>query len=111
MDRAFELTMKSLSSEGLTDDEAKYMRERNAKYELVRYVYMQKMKHEGFELKQFHFAPGDNFMETPIIDIVNELLKVMQNLKDGDYEVVDFGDSNAKHNPPHSGREKTTIGN
>lgn len=42
MDKAFELTMKSLTSEGLTDDEKKYMRERNIKYEMVRYVYMEK---------------------------------------------------------------------
>ena len=28
IDKAFELTMKSLSSEGLTDNEAKYLRER-----------------------------------------------------------------------------------
>lgn len=92
-DKAFELTMRSLSGEELTDDEKKYVRERNAKYELVRYVYMEKMKHDGLELKNFQFSPGYGFMETPIIDIVNGLLKMNEAIKNGDYEVVDFGDS------------------
>ena len=111
-DKAFELTMKAMSGKELTDDEAKYLRERNAKYELVRYVYMEKMKHEGSGLTDFHFTAGDSFMDVPIIDIVNELLKVlkvMQSLKDGDYEEYDFEDLKWEHNPPHSGKEKTTL--
>lgn len=102
-DKAFELTMKSISGEELTDDEKKYVRERNAKYELVRYVYMEKMKHEGSSLTNFQFSPGDSFMETPIFDIVNGLIKVNESIKNGDYEVVDFGDSS------HSDKEKTTL--
>lgn len=110
MTKDLELFMKSLSDEGLTEDEAKYMRERNIKYEMVRYVYMEKMKHEGSEMIGFQFSPGDNFMETPIIDIVNGLLKVMQEIKDGNVKPLNFGDlSLVKHNPPHSGREKTTL--
>jgi hypothetical protein len=109
MDKAFELTMKAFSGEELTDDEKRYLRERNAKYELVRYVYMEKMKHDGSGLTQFHFTPGDNFIDTPVIDIVNGLLKVNESIKNGDYEVLDFGDSNWKHNPPHSGKEKTEL--
>jgi hypothetical protein len=96
IDKAFELTMKSISGEELTDDEKKYMRERNAKYELVRYVYMEKMKHEGSSVTQFHFTPGDNFMETPIFDIVSGLLKVMQGIKDGNIEPCDFRDLKLK---------------
>ena len=109
IDKAFELTMKSLSSEGLTDDEAKYLRERNAKYELVRYVYMEKMKHEGSGLTDFHFTAGDSFMDTPIIDIVNSLLKINENIKDGKVTPLDFGDLDWRDNPPHSGKEKTTL--
>jgi hypothetical protein len=108
-DKALELTMKAFSGEQLTDDENKYLRARNAKYELVRYVYIEKMKHEGLSLTNFQFSPGDSFMETPIFDIVNGLIKVNESIKNGDYEVVDFGDSNRKHNPPHSGKEKTTL--
>ena len=109
MDKALELTMKAFSGEELTDDEKKYLHQRNAKYELVRYVYMEKMKHEGSEIKQFHFSPGDNFMYTPILDIVNELMRFNEAIKNGDYEVADFGDSNRKHNPPNTGQEKTTL--
>jgi hypothetical protein len=110
LDKAFELTMKSISGEELTDDEKKYMRERNAKYELVRYVYMEKMKHEGSGVTQFHFTPGESFMETPVIDIVNGLLKVMQEIKDGNIEPYDFGDLKLKKSfPPHTGREKTKL--
>jgi hypothetical protein len=50
-------------------------------------------------------------METPIIDIVNGLLKVLENIKNGDYDVVDFGDSSlVKSNPPDTGKEKTELG-
>jgi len=105
-DKALELTMKSLSSEGLTDDEKKYMHNRNAKYELVRYVYMEKMKHEGSELKQFHFTPGESFMDTPIIDIVNDLMKFNEAIKNGKVKPLTFGDSSlVKHNSPHSDYE------
>jgi hypothetical protein len=82
-DKAFELTMKAIGGEELTDDEAKYLRLRNAKYELVRYVYMEKMEHEGSKLTDFHFTPGDSFVDTPIIDIVNSLLKINQGIKYG----------------------------
>ncbi len=110
IDKAFELTMRSLSGEELTDDEKKYVQERNAKYELVRYVYMEKMKHDGLDLQNFQFSPGESFMETPIVDIVNELLKMNEAIKNGDYEVLDFGDSSWVHNPPKTGREKTKLG-
>jgi len=109
MDKAFELTMKAFSGEQLTDDESKYLRARNAKYEIVRYVYMEKMKHEGSGLTQFHFTPGDNFIDTPVIDIVNGLLKLNQAIKDGNVKSLDFGDGSWEHNPPHTGREKTEL--
>lgn len=110
IDKAFELNMKAMSGEELTEDENKYLRERNAKYALVRYVYMEKMKHEGSKLTDFHFTPGDSFVDTPIIDIVNGLLKINENIKDGKVTPLNFGDvSLVKHNPPHSGKEKTTL--
>ena len=108
IDKAFELAIKALTSEGLTDSENNYMHV-IGKYEIVRYVYMEKMKHEGSGLTNFQFSPGDNFMETPIIDIVNGLLKVYEEIKNGDYEVLDFDDESWIDNPPHSGKEKTTL--
>ena len=110
IDKAFELTLRSLSGEELTDDEKRYVRERNAKYELIRHVYIEKMRHDGLDLKNFHFTPGESFMETPIFDIVSGLLKMNEAIKNGDYEVLDFGDSSWVNNPPHTGREKTKLG-
>ena len=108
-DKAFELTMKAMSDKELTEDENKYLRLRNAKYEIVRYVYMEKMEHEGSKLTDFHFTPGDSFVDTPIIDIVNGLLKINENIKDGKVTPLDFGDLNWRDNPPHYGKEKTTL--
>jgi hypothetical protein len=109
IDKAYELAMKARGGEELTEDENKYLRERNAKYALVRYVYMEKMKHEGSYLTDFHFTPGDSFVDTPIIDIVNGLLKINENIKDGKVTPLSFGDLNWRDNPPHSGKEKTTL--
>jgi hypothetical protein len=113
-DKAHKLTMKTLTGEQLTDDEAKYLRERNVKYELIRYVYMEKMKHKGSGLTNFHFTPGESFMDTPIIDIVNDLLKFNQAIEDGkvtplDFVDLDWNDDPSAHKPPHSGRQKTTL--
>ena len=101
--------MKAFSGEQLTDDEAKYLRARNAKYEIVRYVYMEKMKHDGSGLTDFQFTPGNSFVDTPIIDIVSSLLKINENIKDGKATPLDFGDLDWRDNPPHSGKEKTTL--
>jgi hypothetical protein len=109
MTKDLQLFMKSLSDEELTEDEAKYLRERNIKYEMVRYVYTEKMKHEGSGLTNFQFSPGESFMDTPIIDIVNDLMKFNEAIKNGNYEVADFDDLDWSDNPPHSGREKTTL--
>ena len=114
LDKAFELTMKALGGEELTADEQKYVRARNTKYELVRYFYMEKMKHEGSDLADFQFSPGESFMDTPVIDIVNSLLKLNKDIKSGKVKPLDFGDLDwnddpSAHKPPHSGKEKTTL--
>ncbi len=110
LDKAYELTMKMFSGKQLTDDESKYLHNRNAKYELVRYLYTEKVRHDGVDLLNFQFSPGDSFMDTPIIDIVNGLLEVNEAIKNGDYDVVDFGDSSlVKSNPPDTGKEKTIL--
>ena len=110
LDKAYDLTIKAALGQSLTDDENQCLSNRNAKYELVRYVYIEKMRHDGVDLQNFHLTPGESFMNTPIIDIVNGLLEVNEAIKNGDYEVVDFGDSSlVKSNTPHTGKEKTTL--
>ena len=72
----------------------------NTKYELVRFLYMEKMKGTG--LTKFHFTPGEKFATTPTIDIVNELMNIKSlRFNDSDYCV---------HNPPKTGRVKTKLG-
>lgn len=104
IDKALTIAMNAISGKELTDGEKNYVRLRNAKYELIRYVYMEKMKHEGSNLTSFQFTPGDSFLDTPIIDIVNDLMKFNQAIKDGKVTPLDL-----KHNPPNSGKEKTTL--
>lgn len=103
----YELSMKAILGLELTDEERLLVQRRNAKYALVRYVYMEKMKHNGKELVDFQFTPGESFVDTPVIDIVNELLKINKQT----YEVLNFGDMRLiKSNPPHTGKAKTTLG-
>lgn len=100
------LGMKALLGLELTDEERLLVQRRNAKYELVRYLYIEKMKSEKLGLKDFHFTPNDEtFMDTPTIDIVNSLVKVYEDMKD---EVpIRFNDR--KDNPPHTGKVKRTL--
>lgn len=107
--KAHDLTMKVMLGEEITEDERKYLHERDAKYKIVRHIYMEKMNHDKLGLKDFQFTPGDAFDDTPIIDIVNDLLKINLAIKEGRSRPLDFGDSRWKSIPPHSGREKTTL--
>ena len=109
-DKAFDLTTKALLGEELTDEEKLYLQKRNAKYKLAQYVYMEKMNHDNAGLTKFEFTPGDAFDDTPIIDVVNGLLKINQDIKDGKYTPHDFGDGSWVSNPPKIGKEKTKLG-
>lgn len=104
----YELGMKAILGLELTDEERLLVQRRNGKYELVRYLYVEKMKSKKSGLKDFHFTPNDEtFMDIPTIDIVNELLKMDEAIKNGDYEIVSFDDR--KDNPPHAGKVKRTL--
>ena len=105
-----ELYVKLLSGEKLTDEENKKLRKSNIRYELVRFLYVEKMKADGLNLTDFHFSPGPKWEEVPIIDLVNELLQWNKAINNGDYEVVNFGDSSLKKsNPPHTGMKKVNL--
>lgn len=105
----YELAIKSLVGEELTNEEKLRLQRRNAKYELVRFLYIEKMKETG--LKDFHFTPGDSFEDTPTIDIVNSLIAISEELKNA--TPLDFGDSHWVDNkygqPPNTGRVKTAL--
>ena len=100
------LGMKAILGLELTDEERQLVQRRNAKYELVRYLYVEKMKTEKLGLVDFHFTPNDEtFMDTPTIDIVNSLVKVYEDMKDA--VPINFNDR--KDNPPHTGRAKRIL--
>jgi hypothetical protein len=103
----YTLGIKALAGEQLTDEERTRLQKRNAKYEFVRFLYMEKMA--DAKLVDFHFTPGEGFETTPTIDIVNELLKFNLAIKNGNVKPLNFGDSKWINNPPSTGRTKTTL--
>lgn len=112
MQRITELTSKQLIGEPLSDEEKKLIRDYDARYRIVQFLYLDKVN-SGLKkprVTQFHFTPGDKFMETPIIDIVNELMKIQKAVDDGKIKPLDFGDSSHwVDNPPRTGMKKKTL--
>jgi len=100
---AFDITMKKVTGQDLSQEENDFLKTYNAKFALVKYLYTEKMRAKGLDLKQFSFTPGDKFNDTPTIDIVNSLLSI--NLLD--CEPYDFGDSS--HEPPVTAKEKREL--
>ena len=114
----YELSAKALVGEELTDDEKKLLREYDAKYKIVRHIVMEKRKHEGFDLVDFQFTPGDGFMDAPILDLANGIIESFSSPA----EALDFGDLTIQFdddgnpiqqrgfgNPPHTGRQKKSL--
>ena len=88
IDRAFEITTKMIVGEDISEDDKKYLRERNRKYELVRFLVMDHSKQNGGpELSNFHFTPGDDFDNTSALDIANEIVNLW-----GPHKTFSFGD-------------------
>jgi hypothetical protein len=111
--KAFEITTKIMVGEDVTEEEKSYTRNYNAKYSIVRHLVMEKLATDkSIELKNFHFTPGNDFMEIPTIDVVNSIVKMFSEL--GNATPVDFDDGSwdgdKYHNPPKSGRIKTKLG-
>lgn len=76
-DKAFDITAKSLSGEEISDEDKKYLAERNRKYELVRYLVIEHNRYKGKAgLKDFHFSPGESFDETSALDIANAIVNI-----------------------------------
>ena len=109
----YEIAFRQMAGEDIEDAERKRLKEYNARYALVRFLYLEKVNAEakdGPEVTNFHFTPGDGFMEIPILDVVNELLGWTQAIKDGKVKPHSFGDSHWVDNPPKTGLTKTTLG-
>ncbi len=85
----FELSLKMVLGENITDEQRLRVQKRNAKYELVRFLVLEKL---GTAVKNFHFDTGSAFETTSTIDIVNQLLE--------SHNVIlptTFNDSNKSH--------------
>lgn len=88
IDEYFETALKLMCGETVSDTDAERLRERNARYLLVKFLYTEKIKSLGIDLIDFHFSPGPDFVKTPMIDIVNSLLKIGESA-----EIFSFGDT------------------
>ena len=112
--KVFEITTKIMVGEDVTDEEKSYTRNYNAKYSIVRHLVMEKFGVDSKKsLKNFHFTPGEDFMTTPTIDVVNSIVKMFSELQNT--TPLYFGDSSwvdrdKYHNPPTTGRAKTKLG-
>jgi hypothetical protein len=103
------LGIKALvGEEELTPEELSHLQEYDLKYSIIRYVYMEKMKADGHPMSNFHFTPGDGFMEVPIFDFVQTLLDINEELKNA--KPMTFGDSKRHFgNPPNTGQEALDL--
>lgn len=106
----YEIFFRSMTGQEVTAEEKEKVRAHSIRYELVRFLYMEKMKHEGKELKDFHFTPGEKWMDIPIYDIVSELVKFNTAIRDGKVKRMNFGDERLKKSgPPETGMKKVDL--
>ena len=104
--KAFEITTKMMVGEDVSEEEKSYAKNYNAKYAIVRHLVMEKMKETKIGLKDFHFTPGEDFMSTPTVDVINSIIELFS----AKSTPLDFGDSSWINNPPNTGRTKTKLG-
>jgi hypothetical protein len=104
--KAFEITTKMMVGEDVSEEEKSYAKNYNAKYSIVRHLVMEKMKETKIGLKDFHFTPGEDFMSTPTVDVINSIIETFSVKA----TPLDFGDSSWINNPPFTGRAKTKLG-
>ena len=114
----YDLSAKAIIGEELTDEEKSILSEYNAKYKIVRHLVMEKQKHQGVKLVNFQFTPGDEFLKTPTIDIVNSIIESLSfitkqhDFGDGTFILDDDGVPIPRvkhHNPPVTGKSKTNL--
>lgn len=77
LDKAFDISTKILLGEEVSDEEKLYLKNRNTKYELVRYLVIEHSKYNGgHELKDFHFSPGDGFDDKSVLEIASTIVNI-----------------------------------
>lgn len=107
MNDIYELSAKAIVGEDLTDDEKKTLREYNVKYKLVRHLVIEHRRNQGFEIADFQFSPGDEFMKASTLDIANEIIKSFA----APSRSFRFGDSNFIFTDDGTPIKRGTYGN
>lgn len=110
----YELSIKALVGEELSLEEKKLLQDYDAKYKLVRYLVLEKQKHDGVDMVDFQFTPGNEFLSMPIVDLVNSILATFKMptkpLNFGDFSWKDAEDLPGRYgNPPHTGMAKKSL--
>jgi hypothetical protein len=85
-----DLLMRAMLGEVLTPEEQAELKARNFRYELVRTLYMEKMKHLGVNIKNFHFTPGDDWMNVPVYDMLSMFIEIHEKRESGEYKPIDM---------------------
>ena len=89
--------LKALVGEEVSEEEKARWKSYAEKYQAVTEQYLAKREELGLvELQRFHFTPGDNFENSSVEDIVEELIKFdaapKKELKLDDFNLVPWTD-------------------
>lgn len=101
-ERIFDIATKALVGDEISEEDSKFLRERNARYKMVQFLYLEKVNHNNREDKSkvidFQFTPRSEWMKMPILDIVNELVELDRKIQSGEIkpQPLDFGDFDLK---------------
>jgi hypothetical protein len=100
----FTVTTKLLMNEPITDEELEFYRNYCEKYTLVCKIVMEELnKDSSKSTSNFRFTPGEDFMKTPTVDVVNSILKMFSGFLEKNDPSKPFGES------PQSGRLKKSL--
>lgn len=93
--KELEISLKMLVGEDVSDEEKAYFKAYELKYAIVRQLVMEKLAEDKKKkLMNFHFTPGENFMTTPTIDVINTIIETFSSLENA--TPMNFGDSSIK---------------
>ena len=78
----FTITTKILMKEPISTKELEFFRTYNEKYALVCEMVMKELGRDVSKTTtKFHFTPGDDFIDTAIEEVVNEILGTLKSVQ------------------------------
>lgn len=85
-----DIAVRGLMDKDVSDDDKQFLREYEVRYALVKFLYKEKYNqlYPDQKLINFSFTPGDGFMETPIVDLVESLLEIKRKTDSGQYKPI-----------------------